>query len=184
MKPPSWVKAAARDSIWRSRRAQATVMRMCAALAAISGKVDLVDEVDFVDGIPGGCGAFKRVSLTHFRHRVGRGAAPCHQCRPAGIFLGPLWQAVLAQKVLVVQQQFLKAGAGHAREFQFRLLRCTAGRTAFRDVLDPAACRLHHLVVSAAALVDVAIAEPDGYIVAKLGDLEALQPTVATMLRD
>jgi hypothetical protein len=47
-----------------------------------------------------------------------------------------------------------------------------------------AARGLDHLVVSAAAFVDVAVAKPHGHIVTELRDLKALQFPIATVLRD
>ena len=55
---------------------------------------------------------------------------------------------------------------------------------AFGAVFVAAAGGLHHLVVGAAAWGDVAVAEAHGDIVAKLGDLEALQTPVTAMFRD
>jgi len=52
------------------------------------------------------------------------------------------------------------------------------------DVLDTGAGGLHHLVVGAAALVDVVVAEAHRHIVDQLCDLEALQVAVAAMGRD
>jgi hypothetical protein len=43
---------------------------------------------------------------------------------------------------------------------------------------------LHHLVVSAAALLNVAITETDGDVIDKLRDLKAFQAAVAAMPGD
>jgi hypothetical protein len=55
---------------------------------------------------------------------------------------------------------------------------------ALGDVLHTGSGGLDHLVVRAAAAVDVAVAEPHRDIVDKLGDLEALEPAIAAVLWD
>jgi hypothetical protein len=55
---------------------------------------------------------------------------------------------------------------------------------AFGDVLDTGADSLHHLVVGAAAPIDVAVAEAHGHVVDQLCDLEALQGAMAAVGRD
>jgi hypothetical protein len=43
---------------------------------------------------------------------------------------------------------------------------------------------LHHLIVRAAALLDVSIAEPDSYVIDQLSYLKALELAIATMFRN
>ena len=117
-------------------------------------------------------------------HLVGGDAPPGHQRRPPRIVLGPLHPSPLAEVVLVVQSQFLEAGAGHIGEFEFGLFRGAAGLAALGDVLHAAARSLHHLVVSAAALVNVAVTKPHRHIVAQLRELKTLEFPVTSVLRD
>jgi len=51
-------------------------------------------------------------------------------------------------------------------------------------ILDAAPCRLHHLVVGAAAPVDVSVAKPHGHVIDKLGHLKAFQPAVTAVPGD
>lgn len=109
------------------------------------------------------------------RYGVSRGTAPGHQCRPARVIFAPGRKMAVAEKILVVEPEFFKAGTCDLSQLDFHLFRGGADRTSFGDILNAAACSLHHLVVSAAPAVDVTITEPCGDIVTELGNLEALQ---------
>ena len=98
-----------------------------------------------------------------------------------GVLGLPLLQPPLPEKVLIVQSQFLQAGAGHVGELEFSLLRGAAGLAALGDVLHARTRRLHHLIVGAAALLDVAIAETHRHVVHQLRHLETLQLPVAAV---
>jgi len=123
-------------------------------------------------------------SLHPLRRVVGGLGAQIYQFLPKGVVSLPLFQPPLAQEVLVVELQLFQAGAGDACQLEFELLGGSAGLAALGDVLDAGAGGLDHLVVGAAALVDVAIAEADGYVVDELGHLEALEVPVAAVLGD
>lgn len=53
------------------------------------------------------------------RHVIGRLTAPVDQCLPERIASFPLRKASLPQEVLVVEFEFLQAGAGHLSELEF-----------------------------------------------------------------
>gem|GEM_PF-6829693 len=114
-------------------------------------------------------------------HFVAVPAAPDHQGGATRVGGGPLGQVALAQKVLVVEAQFLQAGPGHAGQLEFRLLRGPTGRASFGDVLHPAARRLNHLVPRPAAGRDIALAKPHRDVVAQPRQLKALQLPVPAM---
>jgi len=52
----------------------------------------------------------------------------------------------------------------------------------FSDVLHAAPCRLHHLIMRAAAPVNVAVAEAHCHIIDQLRHLKTLQLAIASML--
>ena len=78
----------------------------------------------------------------------------------------------MTQKVFVIEEQFLKAGPGHAGELEFRFLRRAAGLAAFGYVLHSAARRLDHLVPGTAAKRHIAIAKTHRQIVTKSRQLK------------
>jgi len=88
------------------------------------------------------------------------------------------------QEVFVVELELFEAGPGDVCELEFHFLRGAARLAALGDILDPASCSLHHLVVGPAALADVAVTKPDRHIVTKLRDLEALELPVSSMFRN
>ncbi len=119
-----------------------------------------------------------RFSSTHVSgpggHGVGGGGAARDKLRPAWVFAGPEREGALTEEVFVVEPEFFEAGAGYVGEFEFGFLGGAAGLAAFGDVLHAGTRGLDHLVVGAAALFEVAVAETDGHVVRKLGDLETL----------
>ena len=118
------------------------------------------------------------------RHVIRRGRPCRYQFRPARVLARPLRQPALPQIILIVQPQFLQAGARHVRELEFRFLGRAARLAALRDVLHARTRRLHHLVVGAAALLDVPVAETHRHIVGQLRHLKAFQLPVAAMQRN
>ena len=92
-----------------------------------------------------------------------------------GTVFRPQWQVAMTQKILVIEQQFFQARAGHVGEFQLRFAAHSASAIAFRDVLPAAAGCLHHLVMRAAAPVDEAFAEMVRAVVDERGGLKAPQ---------
>ena len=108
-------------------------------------------------------------------------AASCDEGFAAGVVGGPEREAAVAEEVFVVEAEFFQAGAGDLGEFEFCFFGCGAGRATFGDVLDAAAGGLDHLVMGAAAWVDVAVAEADGDVVDELGELEGFEVSVATV---
>ncbi len=118
------------------------------------------------------------------RYCVGGGAAPGYQICAARVFALPQREATLAQKIFVIQLQFFQAGAGHIGEFQFGLFRSACCLTSLCDVLHSTAGRLHHLVMRATALANVAITKAHSDVIHQLRDLKTLQLAVAAMLWD
>jgi hypothetical protein len=55
---------------------------------------------------------------------------------------------MLPQIIFKIQQQFAKTGSGHTGKLQFCFLRSRRGKTSFRNILNAAARRLHHLIMS------------------------------------
>ena len=100
------------------------------------------------------------------------------------MFRWPLLQAALTQKILIIQPQFLQARAGHVGEFEFGFFGRAAGLAALSDILCAGTRSLHHLIVRAAALLDVAIAETHGHIIDQLRHLKTLQLPVTAMKRN
>ena len=158
----------------------------------VGGKFGEVDGVDFVDDVdsfcPLGplCPLLSTVMLFPYplRHFIGSGAPAVDQSLPTRIVTLPDRQAALAQEIFVVKPQLFQAGPRHVGEFEFGLFRGARSLAPFGDVLHPRPRRLHHLVMGTAALVDVAVAKTDRYIIHQLRHLKALELSVATMLRD
>ena len=98
--------------------------------------------------------------------------------------LVPLAEPALSQEVLVILGQFPQARACHVGQLDLHLLRCCGSQRALHDVLLARPRSLHHLVMGAAAPLDVSVAEGHRDIVDKLGKLKAFQVAVATMLGD
>ncbi len=65
-----------------------------------------------------------------------------------------------SQKITIVFQQFLQAGARHIYQFDLGFLRSSGGLAPFEDVLLPGARRLHHLIHGPVALVKKPFAKP------------------------
>jgi hypothetical protein len=65
------------------------------------------------------------------------------------VFFAPQRQPVLAEVVLIIQEQFFQACTCNAYKLELGFLGCPGSRAAFGDVLFAAARRLHHLVVGA-----------------------------------
>lgn len=103
---------------------------------------------------------------------VGGGAAVGDEGSSPWIISWPGRELLLAKEVLIIEPEFLEAGACHVGELNLHLLRGAAGFTTFGDVLDTTSGGLDHLVVSAAVATDIGIAETNCDIVAKLCDLE------------
>lgn len=91
-----------------------------------------------------------------------------------GVVLVPLAVALLAQVVLVVQEQFILAGAGHVHQLQFAFGAGGVGAAALADVLAAAARRAGHLVTQLVA-ADELLAERHRSIVDHRGGLEGPQ---------
>src|SRR5262249_40233940 len=85
-----------------------------------------------------------------------------------GVFV-PEAEAVLAQVIFIVPEQFFQAGAGHVGELKFGLLGRAGNAAALGDVLVSAARGLHHRVVGAGLPVNEAVAKADGGVVDDLG---------------
>ena len=117
-----------------------------------------------------------------FGDLVGGGAAAGDEGFSPRVVRVPQREGALAQVVFVVEAEFFEAGAGDVGELELGLFGSAAGLAAFGDVLHAAARGLDHLVVGAAARGDIPLAKPDGDIVAKLRELEALEAAVASVL--
>ena len=85
----------------------------------------------------------------------------------------------MPEVILVVEQQFLKAGARDVHQSQFRLRGGGRRPAAFGDVLAAGSRGLHHLVHGARARVEELLAEPDRGVVEDRGGLEARGLAVA-----
>jgi len=114
---------------------------------------------------------------------VGGAAAAGDEIAAARVVAFPERQGALAEEVLVVEAELLEAGTGDVGESELGPFRRAAGLAALGDVLHPAARGLDHLVVRAAALRNIAVAEPHRDIEGELSDLEALQFPVAAVRR-
>jgi hypothetical protein len=110
--------------------------------------------------------------------RQGR-AAPLPKSSQRRMIRRPGAHLPLTQIVLVIEAELLQTGSGNVGQFELRLLRRPRGQAPFGDVLHAASCGLHHLVVSAAATIDMMVAEPDRQVVDQAGDLEALNPLLS-----
>jgi hypothetical protein len=73
----------------------------------------------------------------------------------AWVMAWPEVEFSVPEEVLVIQPEFLQAGAGHLGEFELHFFRGGACLAAFGDVLHAAAGGLDHVVVGAAAPFDV-----------------------------
>jgi len=145
--------------------------------------VGLVDQTDQRVGNHGRIAVLKppRVGLRRIGpiDRISRTRAMCGAHR-AGfrVLLGPSQETSLAEVVFIVQQQLIKTRPGDPDQLELALAGSCCGAAALGDVLAPAASRLHHLVVSARALVHETIAESHCGVVDDLRDLEGAQPPV------
>ena len=88
-------------------------------------------------------------------------------------------EVMLAEIVLIVQQQFPEAGSGDTGEFKLRLFRGGGGETALRDILHAAAGGLDHLVMGAGLFIHKLIAENDGAVINQLAALKVAEITKA-----
>jgi hypothetical protein len=113
-----------------------------------------------------------------------RSAPPRYQRSAARIIVGPSGKGALPKKILIIQAEFFQARARDVRELELHLFRSSARFASFGNVLHAAPGGLHHLVMGAAARIDVSITKAHRHIVAKLSDLEALQLTIAAMPRN
>jgi hypothetical protein len=118
------------------------------------------------------------------RHVISGGASAVDQLLPARIFAFPKRKTALAQEILVIQAQFFHARPRHIGQLDFGFLRGAGSLAALGDVLDTRPRRLHHLIVCAAAMVDIALAETNRHVKNQLRDLKTLQISVAAMLLD
>jgi len=100
------------------------------------------------------------------------------------VVLGPERQTVLAQEVLIVDQQLFQARAGDADQLELGLLRSAGSLTALGDVLLARAGGLNHLIGRARTPVDEAGAEGDRAVVDDLGTLVRLEPAVPAVSGD
>ena len=98
-------------------------------------------------------------------HFVERGAALRPEPFERGVLGWPFWQSTLPEEILVVQPQFLKTSPRNTCQFQFELPGGARCHTPFGDVLHPTSRRLNHLIVRSAALINIAVTEPDGHII-------------------
>lgn len=72
----------------------------------------------------------------------------------------------------------------HLGQFQFYFLRSGRSLRPLSDILHPAPRRMYHLVMGAAAPVNILIAKAHGNVIAELRHLKAFQLTVTAMFRD
>jgi hypothetical protein len=91
---------------------------------------------------------------------------------------------MLPEEILKIELQFFEAGAGHIGELKFGLFGGVGRLAALGDIPHAAARGLHHLIVSAAAFLDVEVAEPHGHVIGQLRYLKALQFPVAAVQGD
>src|SRR5436309_7467087 len=115
---------------------------------------------------------------------VRRVAAARNQAITAGIFAVPQRQAALAKKIFIVQTKLFQAGTGYIRQFELSLFGGTCRLAAFSYVLHSTAGRLHHLVVSSAALLNIAVTETHSHVIDQLCHLKALELAVTAVLGD
>lgn len=99
------------------------------------------------------------------------------------IALRPTRQAMLAQPILKVQQQLLKAGPRHVGQVNLSFPQRRGGGGAFRDILPPRARGLKHLVTKSAVLPDEPIKKDDRQIEDTGRLLEREQIAKSTPLR-
>jgi hypothetical protein len=90
----------------------------------------------------------------------------------------------VAEEVLIIAHEFCEAGAGNVGQLDLGLLGGAGGHAALRDVARATAGGLYHLVVSAGAFLDEAVAKDLRGIIDPLGRVVATQLLVAAMLGD
>jgi hypothetical protein len=100
------------------------------------------------------------------------------------VVFGPLLNAVRAQEVAVILEQFAEARLGHASQKDFGLLGCPGSVAAFLDVLLSRPRGLHHLVDGAVALLQEAPAKAHGAVVDNAGFLKGKEVFVASVRRN
>ena len=118
--------------------------------------VGLVDEDDGHVG-----DGFGRTRLAEIHEEFGIVvllAQPAHG-RPFHGILFPLAMTVRAQIVDVVLLEFLQTCLRHIDKFDLGLCRGSRSSTNFNDVLLARTCRLHHLVDSTVAFLQIGVAE-------------------------
>src|SRR6185369_6146777 len=94
----------------------------------------------------------------------------------------PLGEVSHAEKILIVEQKLLKAGACNVHELDLGLGRSDGGLATFRDVLLSRACCLNHLVARAVAGLEKVFAEAKSKIVNHLGLPVGMEGTVVSGL--
>lgn len=79
----------------------------------------------------------------------------------------------MPQKIFIIEFQLLQTRPSDIGQLQFHFARRSARFAAFGNILHAAARRLNHLVMSPAALWNIAVAEAHRNVVNKLRDLKA-----------
>ena len=123
----------------------------------IQEKVAPVHQTDHNVGADDAIPRFQELAVGFKRLVLSVGQASDEQGLFAVFF--PNNTSVVADVVLVIFQQLLLTGPCHVGQFDFGFLGRGRGHRAFDDVLFTGTCRLHHLVNSAVALVQKAVAE-------------------------
>ena len=100
------------------------------------------------------------------------GAAQCFEKEQGRVLRRPGSEAALAEEIFIIEAKFFEAGASYVGEFELGLFGSSTGLAAFGDILCSGAGCLHHLIVSAAVLLNVEVAESYGDIVDELSDLK------------
>jgi hypothetical protein len=107
---------------------------------------------------------------------------PANQVCPARILSIPERQALVSEKILIVQSQLFQAGACYVGQFQLHLFGGPRRSAAFGNILNTGPGRLDHLVMGSAPFIDVTVTESNGYVVNQLSDLKALKVPIAPVL--
>ena len=129
--------------------------------------VGLVDEVESNVGEDGGGAVFEKGTVGF--EGLLRGFAEFAHVEGLGGVFGPDGEVPDTEEVLVVNEQFLQAGAGDVGEGEFGFGGGFGGLGSFGDVLFSGAGGLDHLVNGAVAPAEKLLAKAEGEVVDNFG---------------